>query len=211
MQLVFKETNVMSQHLDSNYVITDNWTRPSSTTLLLGYDSTTGTLQPFEHLYIDSISSSYAAVSGYYYELFAAPDSVDPIGYWGIDSGIIGNADSIRFDYTLLLTNPSATCNPVDTTVTTNIKELTNGIQVSFYPNPVEDAGLLEVFTEANIKATISLSDQQGRTIQSIYNGDLSNGRSSFNIDTKALSSGMYFIVVNSDSEKRTLKFLKYE
>jgi hypothetical protein len=205
---VFQATNTMSQHLDSNFVITASWARPSSTTLLLVYDSINHTLQPFEHLYIDSISATTAIVTGYYYSVYSDSFQSNYLGKWGIYD--TANTDSLRFDYTLLLNNPTINCHPVDTS-TTHIKEIANNMQVSFHPNPVDDAGVLQIFTDENTKATIDIMDQQGRTIETIYSGDISNGGTTFNIDTKALSSGLYMIVISSGEGTKTIKFLKYE
>jgi hypothetical protein len=194
----------MSQHLDSNFVIADYWARPSSTTLMLAYDSTAGTLEPFEHLYIDNISATSATVSGYWYEVLDPIDSYSVIGYWGADS-----VANFNFDYTLLLNNPTVSCNPIDTT-TTRIKEIpSNQLNVLFYPNPVQDAGILQIFTDADTKATIDIVDQQGRKLETIFNGDFSNGSHVFNIDTKPLSSGIYMIIVNSEEGRKNIKFTK--
>jgi N-acetylneuraminic acid mutarotase len=93
--------------------------------------------------------------------------------------------------------------------IATGITELTNQMQVLFYPNPVEDAGILQIYSDANTKATIDMIDQQGRTIETIFKGDLSGGDTTFNIDTKQLTSGMYFITITSSMGKRTIKFTK--
>jgi N-acetylneuraminic acid mutarotase len=93
--------------------------------------------------------------------------------------------------------------------IATGITELTNQMQVLFYPNPVEDAGMLQIFIDENTKATISITDQQGREIKEVYSGDITNGNTTFDINTKALTSGLYFLVINSDEGKKTIKFTK--
>ncbi len=81
----------------------------------------------------------------------------------------------------------------------------------SFYPNPVQDQGVLQIFTDAETKTNIELTDQEGRSLGSIYTGNLYSGGSTFDIDTKALSSGLYLIVLRSGEGTKTIKFLKYE
>ncbi len=120
----------------------------------------------------------------------------------------IHGIDNSLFDYSLLLTNSTVSCNP-DTT--TGIKKTENKIQVLFYPNPVQDKGLLQIFTDKTTKVTIDIVDLQGRTLQTFYSGDITNGSNTFNIDTKALSSGLYLIIVNTEESPKIIKFLKYE
>ena len=204
---VEKVSNTISQQLDSNFVIVDYWPRPSSTTLLPCYDSVNHTLSPFEHLYIDSMSPTSAIVSGYYYYVYNASGTTF-LGIWGEYQNIV--ADSMRFDYTLLLNNTSINCHPIDT-ATTRIKLIENNLNVSFYPNPVEDEGLLQIYSDANTKVRIDMIDQQGRAIESIYSGDLTSGGTTFTINTKALSSGIYMIIVSSGEGTKVIKFLKYE
>jgi hypothetical protein len=202
---VYKVEHTNAHNLSSNLSIEDAWARPSSATLLLAWDSVSHTLQPFEHLYLDSLNTQSVEVSGYFYTLLA-PDSFTIIGTWGIDSTLL--PDSTGYEYTLLLRDNSKNCYTVDTT-RTSIRETQNELKVAFYPNPVEDAGILQIYSDANTKATIAMFDEQGRKIETIYEGSLQNGGTTFNINTKALSSGLYMIVVNTSEGRKTIKFTK--
>ena len=91
----------------------------------------------------------------------------------------------------------------------TNLKEIENNLQVSFYPNPVDDEAVLQLFSDAETKGIITIMDQQGREIEAVYTGGIANGGTTFNIDTKALTSGLYFITLSSGEGSKTIKFTK--
>ena len=208
---VYQAAVGISTTVDSGYVISASWARPSSTTLMLAYDSVNRTLQPFEHLYIDSVGTTTAGISGYFYILMSPLDS-SFVGFLGApDSSVFSSPASIQalgFEYTLLLNNTLVNCHPIDTS-TTRIKEIQNTLQVSFHPNPVDDAGVLQIFTSANTNVNIGIFDMEGRAMGLVYSGILNNGGTTFNIDTKALTSGLYFLVINSKGGNRTIKFTK--
>ena len=73
----------------------------------------------------------------------------------------------------------------------------------------MDDAGVLQIFTDANTNASINIIDQQGRKIETVYIGSIVNGGTTFNINTKALTSGLYFLVINSSVGSKTIKFTK--
>jgi hypothetical protein len=210
---IYKAVAVMSTSINSNYTITESWTRPSSSSLMLFYDSTSHTLQPFEHLYIDSISTHSAGISGFFYILMSPLDS-SLVGFIGApDSSVLVNSDSINllgFEYTVVLKNTSVSCYPVDTT-TTNIKEIQNQTIVSFYPNPVSDMGELVISTDKENHASIDIMAIEGQNIETVFSGALSSGNTNFPIDASKLSSGVYMIVVNIGGQRNTIKFSKYE
>lgn len=49
----------------------------------------------------------------------------------------------------------------------------------------------------------------EGKHLMSIYDGLLGSGSNRFDVDTKPLASGNYFISVNFGDGKRTIKFSK--
>ena len=208
---VYQAVAGITTTVDSGFVVEQSWARPSSTTLMLVYDSVSHTLQPFEHLYIDRIGTTTAGISGYFYILMSPRDS-SFIGFLGApDSSVFSNSDSLQalgFEYTLLLNNTLVNCHPIDSS-TTRIKEIENNIQASLHPNPIDDAGLLQIFTDANMNASINIFDMEGRAIGLVYSGILNSGVTTFNIDTKTLTSGLYFLVISSREGNRTIKFTK--
>ncbi len=189
--------------IPSHYTIENSWARPSSTTFLLLYDSTTGTLQPYEHLYIDHIDRGYAALSGIFYDVYTA-GSHQYLGKWGM-SDTSTAARGLGFAYTILLRDNNKQCD----SVTTGIRDIESHLNVSFYPNPVEDRGDLSIFVDSRERATISLMDMEGRTIRDIYSGSLDPGRSHYEINIKSLSPGVYFISLCIGETKETIKISK--
>ena len=189
------------------HVYADAWARPSSTSLLLAWDSTRHTLQPFEHLSIDSVSPARAVVSGYYYVVYSPADSIHPIGYWGTDSMSVLHSDSFRFDYTLLISDTSLHCKPV---IHTRIENLgINNTEINFYPNPTNRKGELSIFADNKTTVQIDVYDMEGQHIETIYNGIMNSGNTKFQIDVDRLSSGMYMILYRSDTFNKTIKFTK--
>jgi hypothetical protein len=203
---VYKETAIMPQIIDSVYDITAYWTRPSSTNLLLAYDSTSHRLRPFEHLYIDSMSRTTAVVSGYFYKVYRVSDS-SYAGLWGMDSTYLHGIDNSRFDYTVLFTSNTTSCYTVDTT--TAIREIKNTSHVLFYPNPVTDAGELDIFTDQNTTANVDVLDMQGRILEEMHHGALNAGENKFILNTKTLASGIYTISIKLLDETKIIKFVK--
>jgi N-acetylneuraminic acid mutarotase len=118
-------------------------------------------------------------------------------GYAGI--GLLGNIGNCKKDFWVYTPD----------SISTGIKEVPNELNVVFYPNPVRDVGILQVFTNANTNVSIQVFDVQGQKMQDVYSGQLSGGDSTFNVDTRTLSSGLYIIQLNAGHGKQTFKFTK--
>ncbi len=97
-------------------------------------------------------------------------------------------------------------------TNTTTVGLSTNENQFSFldlYPNPTVDACTLTISSNINTKATIDVIDLTGRNVLMLSNNvNLFEGLNEFKINTKELSSGVYFIAVNSSTIKKTIKLI---
>jgi len=78
----------------------------------------------------------------------------------------------------------------------------TNGIFISKpYPNPFSSTTNFDVNLPKDGKASIFLSDLNGKVIKEIYNGILSKGTHNFKLDGNNLQGGRYFIVLKFDGK----------
>lgn len=78
-----------------------------------------------------------------------------------------------------------------------NINEETAA--VSLYPNPASTNSSLVIQMKQNANANIELFDLAGRKIQTVFTGMLLVGENKFQLNTQALSSGMYLCKISSD------------
>lgn len=66
------------------------------------------------------------------------------------------------------------------------------------YPNPAKDEVLYQWQSENPGNIDIVLKDIQGRTIQKVFSGIEKKGQNSITIDLNGISSGVYFMVLNT-------------
>lgn len=79
------------------------------------------------------------------------------------------------------------------------------------FPNPAKDNTTVVIqVNQANI-FDIYLYAIDGKRVKSIYKGLLNSGRQEFIIDLSAYKSGSYLIVVNSESQKESLRLEKVD
>jgi hypothetical protein len=72
------------------------------------------------------------------------------------------------------------------------------------YPNPFSSYTKLTIFMKKEDEVDIGLFDKSGRKIRTLFDGILGKGEQSINIDATNLSSGNYFIILNSRGRKLT-------
>lgn len=79
---------------------------------------------------------------------------------------------------------------------------------VSVYPNPVKDNLTILLGNDKSEKATISITDYSGKTLiqQAVQ---LTNGTQTLQINTSTLSNKTYLLVVKTNEEVLTTKFMK--
>lgn len=87
------------------------------------------------------------------------------------------------------------------------VKEINSSIFCSLYPNPTENATLLEIYTSNYQQINISLADLAGKLI--LNKTEEVNGVKNIPIDVSNLTFGIYILTVKSDNLSKTFKILK--
>ncbi len=85
------------------------------------------------------------------------------------------------------------------------IAEVEEELTISLYPNPTDNNATLRV-KGLNEQATIIITDQQGRVIQTKV---LPQGTETFEIESERLASGVYYIRIQTTNTIRTEKLIK--
>ncbi len=109
--------------------------------------------------------------------------------------------------------------NPVDSAIVTksftvspniSISELKGEqFQFSIFPNPVSEHQQLELYLKETQAVELELLDLNGRVIQRIYHGKLTQGEHRFRTATFALRAGLYFYRLRIGEETRHLKMMR--
>lgn len=77
---------------------------------------------------------------------------------------------------------------------------------MQLYPNPADDAALLQLTLAQNGETSIQLFDMYGRLIENIFNGDMPSGSNEVHIITRDLPSGMYCIQVRQGAVQQSMR-----
>ncbi|MCC5923579.1 MAG: T9SS type A sorting domain-containing protein [Crocinitomicaceae bacterium] len=80
--------------------------------------------------------------------------------------------------------------------------------EILLFPNPSQHTNTLVFKNPASTKTRIDLYDIQGRLIQPVYQGIISEGME-IEVDISGLSSGMYLYRVTDNTMQQALKFIK--
>ena len=88
--------------------------------------------------------------------------------------------------------NPTGIDNP--------ITEPTVVLQQNF-PNPFSNSTKVQFSLNQNTKIILQVKDIQGNTVVEIINDVKSEGNHSFDINTENLSSGIYYLTLDTDKE----------
>lgn len=93
----------------------------------------------------------------------------------------------------------------------TGINNVTNFSDktVSVYPNPANDKALLVIDAANASLVNVNVYDITGKLVSSpVINQNLSIGENSFAVNTSNLNSGVYFISINTNGTKQTVKLV---
>lgn len=90
-------------------------------------------------------------------------------------------------------------------------ENILNNIELSVFPNPVNEQINLNLSLRENTNAEIKILNAVGQEIATVYNGHLSSGANTLSYNSSELPAGMYFIIVQTDDNTNSLpvKFIK--
>lgn len=98
---------------------------------------------------------------------------------------------------------------------TENISEMDENIGLEFtlesnvFPNPSKGFATLQLNINQENDFIIEVYSDNGAMIFTVFNGKLSQGRSSFDLDLQDLQSGMYFVKIQTGEEIFTEKIIR--
>jgi len=81
--------------------------------------------------------------------------------------------------------------------------------EATAFPNPTASDATLALEIHQTGQFEILLYDMSGRMVQSIYSGELVEGRQNFQVELSQENSGMYLVKVLSEGQNETLKIQK--
>ncbi len=131
--------------------------------------------------------------------------------------GITINTKPIKVkDILLSVTNEDVSnldCSDIVPTISYLFSEekniLPSSTKPSLSPNPAKSSITISMFSESAKFAQITISDINGRTVQSLK-ASLAAGHNKKTIDIVELKSGLYFVKINDGQKLTVLKFVKY-
>jgi hypothetical protein len=85
----------------------------------------------------------------------------------------------------------------------------TNQIDISGYPNPVNDYYSLAVNIKNKSDVKVQLFDVTGRLKQEVIERNLNTGNHDFKIPLKDFAKGIYFLKVTTEEGQNTIKLIK--
>lgn len=97
------------------------------------------------------------------------------------------------------------------TKVNTSVDNPISGLNVSnISPNPSNGIAKFNISSETTLGAEITLNDASGRQVASLFNGNLTEGNNSIEINSDKLNiaSGTYFVVIRTNSGIMTRYFV---
>lgn len=80
---------------------------------------------------------------------------------------------------------------------------------ISLYPNPVNNFAIIEIRCLSSENISIDLVNMQGAFLENIFNGKINSGENKIILNTKDLTSGIYFVRITSDKGNDLMKFIK--
>jgi hypothetical protein len=106
------------------------------------------------------------------------------------------------------LDDPNSTC---PTWILTTVPEdnVANQIDISGYPNPVNDYYSLAVNIKNKSDVKVQLFDVTGRLTQEVIEENLNTGNHDFKIPVKNFTRGIYFLKVTTEEGQNTIKLIK--
>jgi flagellar hook assembly protein FlgD len=77
------------------------------------------------------------------------------------------------------------------------------------YPNPFNNTTVISFDVNNRTRIDVNVYDAEGRLVENIFSGIANRGRNRINWTAKShLPSGVYFISINSDRQKKTGKIV---
>ncbi len=93
---------------------------------------------------------------------------------------------------------------------TTGIPRISTSISdLSIHPNPAQGVATINVMSTKSNEATVDLLDMTGRTVKTIYAGQLPAGERNITFDTQSISSGIYLVRVSDGKASVQRRFVK--
>jgi beta-N-acetylhexosaminidase len=86
------------------------------------------------------------------------------------------------------------------------ISEIPNELSLLAYPNPFNPSTTIQAMIPNDGYYQVEVYSILGQKVATLHNAYLSSGNHSFNFDGNRLSSGMYLVVINSGSQRTTMK-----
>jgi len=122
-----------------------------------------------------------------------------PQSYHFVDTNVPSTADTLRYRLRQVDTDGHVTLSEAETIVrTVDALHIQEG-----YPNPAHDRVTVPYASPNAQEVTVSVYDILGRQVQSVPH-DMAAGRSTMDVDVSRLSSGTYFLRVESDETVET-------
>jgi PKD repeat protein len=91
----------------------------------------------------------------------------------------------------------------------TGLDEFDTDLDLSLYPNPVQENATLEISAINGENYSINVFSTMGKNVLNVHEGELANGQNKLTIDTRQLATGMYFVQVESNGKVDTIKLVK--
>jgi pimeloyl-ACP methyl ester carboxylesterase len=88
-------------------------------------------------------------------------------------------------------------------------EDITFTQNVKVYPNPVSSNSTIEVKLDQNTYLELSIYNQVGQLIETIYNGQMEKGNHTFHFNTEELPVGLYTLRVRSGDKSEVIKIIK--
>ncbi len=111
--------------------------------------------------------------------------------------------------YTVVLTAINGSCTDeytFDVLINVGLNEINLFEKIALYPNPVKDEANLSIELNTNSIIDILIFDMSGKIVSSVFNGEVSSGKSDFKINTNELENGMYYTRISTGTSVKTIK-----
>ncbi|MDX2172608.1 MAG: T9SS type A sorting domain-containing protein [Bacteroidota bacterium] len=123
----------------------------------------------------------------------------------------LGVTPDLRLSAASTASTGAAFTNSVFAGQVTGINNITNFNDkvVSVYPNPANESALLVIDAVNASSINVAIYDVTGKLVSSpVINQNLSIGENSYTLNTANLNSGVYFISINTNGTKQTVKLV---
>jgi hypothetical protein len=137
----------------------------------------------------------------------ASGNSNKTVVYSLTDYKVVDQTPSSTIYYRLRMIDRDGSASYSDV-VTVNLEKAEDASGVSIYPNPFNSAFAVSMSAAQAGKVTCTVFDISGK-IMNVFVQDVSQGMNQIHVDASSLNTGMYFISVELNGVKNTLKISK--